>query len=332
MRLTPLLVVISATALTAVLVLADDKKPGRDLSGQKLDKFDYTNDKTLVNATFERSNLRFAIFKGANCTGAIFRKADLTGASLNEATFVNADFRRATLGNASFQKSNLQGANFERAEVPCSLQDANLTKANLKGSSGYVDVTRCDFSVAEIQGADFSNAKDYAGKSADFTDALYDGNTVFPPGVDKAKSGAKKAPTDWNPDGAPEPKPEPKTEPKPMPKVDPKPDAAGGELTYGKAALGYAKEVSAADAKKLGDYFVKAVAFGESPLKVRLEKSGETWVVKIAPDKDLRENAEYADACREFAAGIAKDVLGGAKVEIHICDDAMKTLKVVTPK
>ena len=331
-----------ALCFFAPLSLAQEKKPGLDRSNQLLERFDYTR-ANLENATFERSNVSFGTFANANCNGANFRRAKLIGVSFNGTKLVGADFRGAKLTNAGFS-GDLTGVNFEGTKCPCSFQGAILQKANLKGVSGFVDVTRVDFSGAEIQGADFSEAKDYGPNSADFTGAIYDSNTKFPPGVDKKTCGAKAAKEDWKPmaetqpDQKPEPKPEPKQEPKPepkpTPKSEPKPADAGkgGELTYGKASLGYTKEAGAEAAKKLGDFLAKEVAFGDSNLKVQLDKAGETWILRILADKDLRGSADYEAACRELAGLIAKSVWPNSKVELHICDETWKTLKIVAPK
>jgi len=317
---------LAVLILTAVTLTAADKKPGRDPSKQKLEKFDYSKE-DLENATFESSNLRFASFADANAAGANFRKADLTGVSFNRAKLMGADFRGCKADNASFQSADLTGANLEGTKFPVSFLNSVLHRANLKGVTGVVDITRADFTGAELQGADLSDASDYGPKSAIFTDAKYDGKTRFPAGVDKAKCGAILVKDEVAVKTEPMPEPKPLPEPKPEPK--PIDDGQGGEIKSGKASLKFAKGIGA-EAKKLGEFLVKEAMFGESALAAHLEKEGETWILRLAASKDQQRDADYHSACKKLAALIAKGVFGGAKVEIHICDAALKTVKVVT--
>lgn len=323
----PRITLVAIVLLAGMVLAAAEKKPGRDLSKQKLEKFDYSKE-DLENATFESSNLRFATFADAYAAGANFRKADLTSTSFNRAKLMGADFRGCKAENASFQSTDLTAANFEGTKLVVSFQSSILHRANLKGVTGITDVTKTDFTGAELQGADLSEAKDYGPNSAIFTDAKYDSKTRFPAGVDKAKCGAilVKDEVAVKPEPMPEPKPLPESKPEPKP-MD---DGQGGELKYGKASLKYAKSAGAAEAKRLGDFLVKEVMFGESALAAHLEKDGATWVLRLAASKDQQKDADYHAACKELAALIAKGVFGDAKVEIHICDGALKTVKVVT--
>lgn len=106
----------------------------------------------------------------------------------------------------------------------------------------------------------------------------------------------------------------------------------GTKLEYNGSELYYTKNVTEAEAKKLGDYLVSIKAFEGDKKSVQLDKSGDTYQVRIPLKKglDIKDVDENSLAgLSALAAGVSKEVFNGAKVEIHLCDDHFKTLKVV---
>ncbi|MDT5060618.1 MAG: hypothetical protein QOH63_1077 [Acidobacteriota bacterium] len=103
----------------------------------------------------------------------------------------------------------------------------------------------------------------------------------------------------------------------------------GTKLEYGKGELYYTKNVTEAEAKKLGDYLTKIKFFEGDKKSVQLDKSGDTYQFRMVVKEGLDKDEKYLTAIPTAALELSKNVFDGAKVEIHLCDDQLKTLKVV---
>jgi hypothetical protein len=104
----------------------------------------------------------------------------------------------------------------------------------------------------------------------------------------------------------------------------------GTKLEYGKGELYYTKNVTEAEAKKLGDYLNKEKFFEGEGKTVQLDKSGDTYQFRIVLKEGLDKDEKYITGGRNAAIEISKNVFDGAKVEVHLCDNKLKTLRVVT--
>jgi hypothetical protein len=104
----------------------------------------------------------------------------------------------------------------------------------------------------------------------------------------------------------------------------------GTKLEYGKTQLYYTKNVTEAEAKKLGDYLTK-IKFTEGDEKAaQLDKSGDTYQFRMAVKEGLEKDEKLIATAHQAANEISKSVFDGAKVEVHLCDNKLKTLRVVT--
>ena len=102
----------------------------------------------------------------------------------------------------------------------------------------------------------------------------------------------------------------------------------GDKKTYNGVELYHTKSVTDDQANKLGNYLVSSQFADGNAKTVQLTKSGEIYqfnfVVKDGADKDpaIIKNTKL------FASILSSQVFDGAKVEIHMCDEYMKTLKI----
>jgi hypothetical protein len=104
----------------------------------------------------------------------------------------------------------------------------------------------------------------------------------------------------------------------------------GTKLTYKKGELYYTGNVTEADAKKVGEYFLKVGYFvDEEEHAVQLDKAGDTYQVRMVVKEGIDKEEKYVPMFREVANEISKDLLGGSKVEVHLTDSKLKTLKVI---
>ena len=105
----------------------------------------------------------------------------------------------------------------------------------------------------------------------------------------------------------------------------------GTKLEFNGGEVYYTENSTEADAKKLGEYLVKEGYFDGKPKTVQLDKSGSTNQVRLVIQKEFQNDQKTADSMKEFAGQISTGAFGGAATEIHICDEELKTVKVVKP-
>jgi len=189
-----------------------------DYSGKKLEKHDFRG-QDLSGASFDNAELYGSDFTGANLENASFVGADLSQVTLDQANCASADFT-----DAKFRSTMARETNFARAKLAgsnlgnySSFRGSSFRGADLKHARGITEVTSCDFSEADVRGANLKDGEDWKTPSTKWTKAKYDDATRFPKGVDPETAGAVRSAGD-----------EPKTaEPRldePRPEAEPRPE------------------------------------------------------------------------------------------------------------
>jgi hypothetical protein len=105
----------------------------------------------------------------------------------------------------------------------------------------------------------------------------------------------------------------------------------GTKLEFNKGEVYYTSNSNEADARKLGDFLVKEKYFNGTPKTVQLDKSGSTNQVRMVIQADKQNDPEILAALKTFAGQMSEEVFDKAPTEIHVTDDSLKTVKVVTP-
>jgi hypothetical protein len=106
----------------------------------------------------------------------------------------------------------------------------------------------------------------------------------------------------------------------------------GTKLVFNGGELYYTKNVTETEANKLGDFLVGSGYFTGDKKSVQLDKSGETYQVRMAVKEGIDKDEKFLALYPVYAAAISKNVFNGAQVEIHLTDAQLKTLKVVPMK
>jgi hypothetical protein len=106
----------------------------------------------------------------------------------------------------------------------------------------------------------------------------------------------------------------------------------GKKLTFNGGELYYTTQVTEADAKKLGDYLVKEKFFDGNKKTVQLNKNGETYEFRMVVIKDGEKGPDTVATFTSVAKELSENVFSGAKVVVHLCDDHLKTLRVIPEK
>ncbi len=105
----------------------------------------------------------------------------------------------------------------------------------------------------------------------------------------------------------------------------------GTKMMFNGGELYHTKNVTEADAKKLGDYLVKEQFFDGKEKTVQLDKEGSAYQFRMVVLPEKQNDPETMEIMKTFAAQISKDVFNNAPTEMHICDNQLKTVRVIKP-
>ncbi|MFC1836971.1 hypothetical protein ACFL2Q_19995, partial [Thermodesulfobacteriota bacterium] len=101
-------------------------------------------------------------------------------------------------------------------------------------------------------------------------------------------------------------------------------------LGFKAGELVFSERVSEEEAKKLGDYLLKLKFFDDTAKIIELNKAGQTYQVRMPVKEGYDKNKEYLKLAKSMASDISKIVFGGAPVEVHLCNEWFRRLRIVT--
>jgi hypothetical protein len=110
------------------------------------------------------------------------------------------------------------------------------------------------------------------------------------------------------------------------------PMTLGQKMMFNGGELYHTSSVSEPEARKLGEYLVKSGFFDGSRKSVQITRSNGTIQFRMVVIKGMQTNPQLVQAATQFSKELSRDVFGGELVEIHLCDEYLKTLKVVKSK
>ena len=103
----------------------------------------------------------------------------------------------------------------------------------------------------------------------------------------------------------------------------------GTLLEFNGGELYYTSNVTLAEANKLGKYCVKEEFFDGNRKTIQLDKEGSTYLFRMVVKKGLENDQEFINIAKVTAAELSQNVFNGKQVDIHLCDENLKTLRVV---
>ncbi len=105
----------------------------------------------------------------------------------------------------------------------------------------------------------------------------------------------------------------------------------GTRLTYNNGELYYTSNVNEAEARKLGEFLATLGYFAEKHVTVQLNKSGATYEVRLVVRPGAESDPLTIERMWLLAKSISALVFSDAPVQVHLCDDVLRTLRVVGP-
>ncbi len=103
----------------------------------------------------------------------------------------------------------------------------------------------------------------------------------------------------------------------------------GSHLSFNNGDLYYTRNVALEDANKLGEYLVEAGFYDGTEKTIQLDKRNDTFLLRMVVKEEMQDNKESNALLSFFASALSWKVFNGAAVEAHICDDHLKTVKVI---
>lgn len=103
----------------------------------------------------------------------------------------------------------------------------------------------------------------------------------------------------------------------------------GTKLEFNGVELYYTSDVEEAEAKALGEYLVDSGFADGNEKSVQLNKEGSTYEFRMVVKEGMEKDEEYIEIAKVFAAELSETLFDGEQVDIHLCDDKLKTLRVV---
>jgi hypothetical protein len=105
----------------------------------------------------------------------------------------------------------------------------------------------------------------------------------------------------------------------------------GKEKNFNGTQLFYTSTITEAEANSLGNYLVKSDFADGREKTVQLNKSGNTYEFRVVVLKGFELDQEFRDSIlKRFAAEISSNVFNGMQVDVHYCDEALNTLRVLS--
>jgi hypothetical protein len=92
--------------------------------------------------------------------------------------------------------------------------------------------------------------------------------------------------------------------------------------------LYYTKNVTMSEVDKLGNFFVKEQMFDNTKKSIMFDKEDGVYIIKIVIKKGIESDMRYIMLLEMMAERTAK-ALGVKKLDFHLCDSSLNTLRVI---
>lgn len=103
----------------------------------------------------------------------------------------------------------------------------------------------------------------------------------------------------------------------------------GRRVGFGPSDLYIGNNITAQEAKTIGNHLVKIGYFGKSPETAQLQKGSDgRYAFRIMVKSGTENNPEFVQRTQKFAQELTS-VMGNKPVEVHLCNLLFKTIRIV---
>lgn len=106
-------------------------------------------------------------------------------------------------------------------------------------------------------------------------------------------------------------------------------DSLGEKKEFNGIELYYTSEIRESLADSLGNFLVEN-GFADGDKKtIQLTKNQNTYELRVVVKKGIEQDQEYIDGAKELGAILSVSLFNKSNVDVHYCDDNLKTLRVI---
>ncbi|MFA6448965.1 MAG: hypothetical protein WCX65_05850 [bacterium] len=102
----------------------------------------------------------------------------------------------------------------------------------------------------------------------------------------------------------------------------------GKRLEFNGGELYYTSSITESEANRLVQYLGNDY-FDGTPKTVQINKTASTYEFRMVIKKGLEKDPQYIEIAKGVAKELSTEVFGGSQVDIHLCDENLKTIRVV---
>jgi hypothetical protein len=106
----------------------------------------------------------------------------------------------------------------------------------------------------------------------------------------------------------------------------------GSKVQHGNIEVYYTEGTPQADADRLGDYLAKTWGESAGRRTVQLKKTADGYQFRMVIKPEFQKDQKTLRQLQFDGARISRDLFDGAAVELHACDDHLKTLETFPPR
>ena len=106
----------------------------------------------------------------------------------------------------------------------------------------------------------------------------------------------------------------------------------GSKVQHGNIEVFYTEGATKAEADRLAAYLLKDPAGAGHRRSVQLKKTADGYQFRMPIKKEFQNDQKVLQGLQFDGARISRDVFDGAAIEVHACDQHLKTLKTFPPR
>ena len=102
----------------------------------------------------------------------------------------------------------------------------------------------------------------------------------------------------------------------------------GKKLKYGNMEVFYTSSVTEYEARSFGNYML-GNGWGKKPCSIQLNHPGKYYEIRLVVEESYISSEDFVKSAELLARMVSGEVFKDSRVDIHLCDNRLKTVKVV---